>query len=270
MAGRLYYAFDLDGTLSDIHDLNDYLDFFRINISNNRRQNLNAAYDIFIKKIVEKTNKQECTLFNLDMIFLIMRENVSDAVIYSNNSDPNVLVFVKDVIEGLVERPVFCYLMHWDHDLRKNEIVRGDPGNARKTWLVLKRAFAECGHDVKPEQVFYFDDQEHPDLRRKVNYTKVKEYRTDLDLNNELIRKIFYESLQESGINQALVANNFNELEPIPNMEGFEEPQINQALVANKFNELPSMPNQGGGKRTRSRYRRLKTSKNTNKKKKSK
>ena len=243
MAGRPYYAFDLDGTLSDIHGLNDYLDFFRINISNNDyHQKLEAAYKIFIRKIVEKTDIQECTLFNLDMIFLIIKENVSDAVIYSNNSDPNVLVFVKDVIEGLVGRPVFCYLMHWDHELRKNEIVRGDPGNARKTWSVLKKAFAKCGHDVRPEQVFYFDDQEHPDLKGQVNYTKVKEYRTDLDLNNELIRKIFYESLEESGINQPLVANN-------------------------NFNELPNME---GGKRTRTRYRRRKTSKKTNKKRKSK
>jgi hypothetical protein len=235
---RKYYAFDLDGTLSDIHDLNDYLDFFKMQISND------AAYKIFIEKIAEKTDIRKCTLFNLDMIFLIIREKISDAVIYSNNSDPNVLVFVKDVIEALVKRPVFCYLMHWDHVFRNNEIVRGDPGNARKTWPVLKRAFAECGHDVKPEQVYYFDDQIHPDLKRSVNYTRVKEYRTNLDLNNELISKIFRESLEESGINQQLVANkNFNDLVPI---------------------------NQEGGKRSRSRYRRCKVNKKTNKKKKSK
>jgi hypothetical protein len=260
---RKYYAFDLDGTLSDIHGLNDYLDFFKMHISND------AAYKIFISKIAEKVDKRECTLFNLKMIFLIIREKISDAVIYSNNSDPNVLAFAKDVIEALLKRPVFCYLMHWNHHLRNNEIVRGDRGNARKTWSVLKKAFAECGHDVKPEQVYYFDDQIHPDLKRSVNYTKVKEYRTNLDLNNELISKIFRESLEESGIIQPLVANNnFNVIEN-NNESGINPPlvpNINQKLVVNNiFNDLVPI-NKEGGKRTRSRYRRRKVNKKTNKK----
>jgi len=244
---RKYYAFDLDGTLGDFHDyLHDYIDFFKMQISNDAayKIKLDAAYKIFIEKIAEKTDIRECTLFNLDMIFLIIRENVSDAVIYSNNSDPNVLAFAKDVIEALVKRPVFCYLMHWNHKFRNNEIVRGDRGNARKTMPVLKRAFAECGHDVKPEQVVFYDDQIHPDLVENLreNYIHIDAYRADS--NKKLTSKLFIESINESGINQPLVANNnFNELVPI---------------------------NQEGGKRTRSRYRRRKVNKKTNKKRKSK
>ena len=234
----MHYAFDLDGTLGDFHDyLHDYIDIFKAQTSNNsRRQKLETAYKTFIYKIAEKVDKRECTIFNWSMILLIIRENISNAVIYSNNSDPNILNFAKDIIEALVKRPVFCYLMHWNHHLRNNEIVRGDRGNARKTWSVLKKGFLEgCDVIVEPDQVVFYDDQIHPDLVKNLrkNYIHIDDYRTKS--NNALIRQLFDESIRESGL--------------------INDEPLNQG----NFNELPEMPQDGG-------KRRRKTSKKTNKK----
>ena len=234
----MHYAFDLDGTLGDFHDyMHDYIDIFKAQTSNNsRRKKLDSAYQIFISKIVEKIDLQECTIFNLQMIFLIVKNNVSNAVIYSNNSNPNILNFAKDVIEALLKRPVFCYLMHWNHHFRNNEIVRGDRGNARKTWSVLKKGFLEgCDVIVEPDQVVFYDDQIHPDLVKKLgkNYIHIDDYRTKT--NNALIRKLFDESITESGLTN------------------------DQPLNEGNFNVLPEMPQDGG-------RRKRKTNKRTNKK----
>lgn len=197
----MHYAFDLDATIGDFDKVADILDYFYVyNVSFELNKKLIDAYYIFVEKIVEQIKNGSCKIFNPEILHVIQDNNVQNAVIYSNNSHYETLVFAKDVIEAYFNRPVFCFLMHWGHDFRIDEIVSGDPGNGRKTWLVLKRAFKECSLEVKPDQVLFYDDQKHPDLMQVLgeNYIQVRYYRGEF--NSEAIKYSVARSLTEVGL----------------------------------------------------------------------
>ena len=92
--------------------------------------------------------------------------------------------------------------MHWDHKFRSTEIVKGDPGNALKRWLTLKRAFREgCGvKDLKPEQVYFYDDQRHQDLIKELGdkYIHIKPF--DINTNYSLVDTLALKSIEELGL----------------------------------------------------------------------
>ena len=195
-----YYGFDLDNTIGNFED-DEYLDWFYIKGASNK---LNAmlvkAYNIFVNKVA--TRIYDTKIFNPLILKLIVDKNISNAVIYSNNSNLDTLIFAKNVIEIFLKRDVFCFLMHWDHKFRSTEIVKGDPGNALKRWATLKRGFREgCGvKGLKPEQVYFYDDQQHQDLIKELGdrYNNIKPY--EVDVNFEFINILALESIEEFGL----------------------------------------------------------------------
>jgi hypothetical protein len=231
-----YYAFDLDATLGDFGEIANLLDYFYVEgASADLKIKLDAAYTVFIGKVVANVENGSCKLFNPEILDVIDQNKVQQAIIYSNNSHRETLVFAKDVIEGLFGRSVFCFLMEWGHPYRTNEIVKGDPGNARKTWLTLQRGFSEgCSINVEPDQVLFYDDQKHPDLMNllRENYKHIRGYVTDFNKEVETLSTVIIESLAEASLNGD---------------EAYHK------LLGNlyPFNNIT-----GGGKKTRSRYRK--------------
>jgi len=195
-----YYGFDLDNTIGNFED-DVYLDWFYIEgASNKLNTTLKKAYDIFVNKVVTHIHKTK--IFNPFILNLINKNNISNAVIYSNNSNLDTLIFAKNVIENFVGHGVFCFLMHWDHRFRTTEIVKGDPGNALKRWATLKRGFREgCGiKGLKPEQVYFYDDQRHQDLMKELGdrYINIKPY--EVDINVEFVNILALKSIEEIGL----------------------------------------------------------------------
>lgn len=195
-----YYGFDLDNTLGNFED-DGYLDWFYIKGASNKLNNtLEKAYNIFVSKVALRIH--DTKIFNPFILKLILENNVSNAVIYSNNSNLDTLKFAKNVIEKFVRRDVFCFLMHWNHKFRSTEIVKGDPGNALKRWITLKKAFRDgCGvKDLKPEQVYFYDDQQHQDLIKELGnrYINIKPY--DINMNHVLVDTLALKSIEEMGL----------------------------------------------------------------------
>jgi hypothetical protein len=99
----------------------------------------------------------------------------------------NKLVFAKDYLERLLDKKLFYNLIDWNHPLRANEIVKGDPGNAVKTWNVLEKGlFQAFGTLPEPDDVVFFDDLAHRDLVKVLenNYVQVEEYNNPVPIRN--------------------------------------------------------------------------------------
>jgi hypothetical protein len=226
-----FYGFDLDHTLGDFSYLDKYLDFFKfedpIKTSDSLKTKLDNGYKVFIKNVVagihrnnsvnsvNKTNKNSyiptgiCKIFNPELLEFFVENKAKfesgefKAIIYSNNTYYETLRFAKDVIEEYVGCEIFCYLMHWDHKFRNDEIVKGDPGNARKTWAILKKGFETgCGGEPEPANVKFYDDLIHEELVKTLddNYVHLTAYyavpSTDLLMESVLI------ACEESGLDE--------------------------------------------------------------------
>jgi len=232
-----YYGFDLDETLGDFGEIGNFLDFFYVEgASNDLEIKLRTAYKLFIGKVVANVINGSCKLFNPEILNVIDENKVENAIIYSNNSHRETLIFAKDVIEGYFERSIFCFLMEWGHPYRIDEIVKGDRGNGKKIWPTLQRGFLEgCGVNVEPEQVFFYDDQKHNYLMIVLggNYKHIHGYVTSFNEEVEHLSVATFDSLIEVGLN------------------GDEE---YRRLLGNlyPFNNNVS----GGGKKTRTRYKK--------------
>jgi hypothetical protein len=244
-----YYAFDLDATLGDFGEIANLLDYFYVEgASDDLKIKLDMAYKLFIGKVVVNVRNGSCLLFNPEILNVIGKNKVENAIIYSNNSHRETLVFAKDVIEGLFGRSIFCFLMEWGHPFRTNEIVKGDRGNGAKTWLTLQRGFLEgCDITIEPDQVLFYDDQKHNDLMNVLggNYKHIRGYVIDFDKEVERLSNATIESLAETGLN------------------GDEEYHTLLGKLY-PFNNVT-----GGGKKTRSHYRKKRKTicKKSNKKK---
>jgi hypothetical protein len=232
-----YYGFDLDETLGDFGEIANFLDYFYVEgASNDLEIKLRTAYKLFIRKVVANVINGSCKLFNPEILNVIDENNVEKAIIYSNNSHRETLIFAKDVIEGYFGRSIFCFLMEWGHPYRIDEIVKGDRGNGAKKWLTLQRGFLEdCHVNVEPDQVLFYDDQKHPDLRTVLgeNYKHIRGYVTSFDEEVEHLSNATIQSLDEAGLNHD---------------------KEYHRLLGNlyPFNNNVS----GGGKKTRTRYRK--------------
>jgi hypothetical protein len=177
-----YYAFDLDNTLGDFTRLEYFLDILDYN---------KEIYNNFVNECVKRSG---LGIFNPKMISILKSTN-NKCIIYSNNPCINKLVFAKDYLEKLLDKKIFYNLLDWNHPLRVNEIVHGDPGNATKSWNVLQKGlFQAFGVLVEPDNVVFFDDLPHRDLIKVLgnNYVQVEEY------NNSVAIKDLFECLKSA------------------------------------------------------------------------
>jgi len=198
-----YFVFDLDETLGQLHTpyyflrellpernhLTEREDTGIHTPSEGLRAILHEVYQNFVTLVAS----QELSTTPLGILRpgilnalreMITLKNFGGAIIYSNNDSPPVLDFTKDIIEKALGRPVFCDVIYRTHPMR-NGIdfnVERTTLDAKKTWEALKYILenGECGAtNVRPEDVFFFDDLRHPDLLRNLppgHYIHVSPY----------------------------------------------------------------------------------------------
>lgn len=221
-----YFAFDLDETLGQLHTPYYFLrellpERNRLTEREDRgihkpSEGLRAILHEIYKNFVKLVAKQELGTAPLGIlrpgILNVLREMVKlkeaglfgGAIIYSNNDSPPTLDFAKDIIEAALGEPVFCDVIYRTHPIR-NGIdfnVERTTYDAKKTWEGLKKILetGSCGAtNVQPEEVFFFDDLDHPDLMvalPKGHYIKVLQYkyRASFDALADLYLRAIHDS----------------------------------------------------------------------------
>ena len=189
-----YYVFDLDETLGQMHSFFYYICTLRpsaavlVNAHTGAlKVRLATAYTNFVRSIAEKEQSESpLGLLRpgiLDVFRAIQAQKARGqpvcAMIYSNNGSLEMLELTRDVIHAaLGEDDLIRDCVHWYHPLRRPEILPGNPGVAEKTWAVLRRLLSEgsCGAspDVLLQQVTFFDDRIHPNLKAILGANSIK------------------------------------------------------------------------------------------------
>lgn len=226
-----YYVFDLDGTLTDQYSYFYFLADFKPRGIYKEKGSATVKHENLIQThqsaevagLLEKAYKEFVRLVAVkeasDTPLGILRPGVIDvcreilhqkesgvsggALMYSNNPNPMILEFVRDIIHTVLGQPIFCSLAYWGHPLRTSEITLGIPGMAKKTWRVLQQIIKkECGaQNVAPQNVMFFDDQSHPNLETILpegNYVKVTPYTFKPSIDT--IKPLYIQAMKRAGL----------------------------------------------------------------------
>jgi hypothetical protein len=176
---------------------------------------IKVAYDDFIDKIAEQEKSSDPLGIIRPGILQIM-EHLRDmktkglcegVVIYSNNGSLANLHFVRDVIHRAIDSAdLICDCIHWHNPVRRSEYTSPiREGAADKTWAVMKKILIKgaCkvpSKRVQPNDVYFFDDQSHPDLEEVLgdNYIHMNEY----PYKTPFIRvaQIYLDSITKAGL----------------------------------------------------------------------
>jgi hypothetical protein len=223
-----YFGFDLDETLGQLHTPYYFLrellpERYRVTEREERgihtpseglRELLTEIYKNFVRLVAQKEMSTTPLGILRPGILNVLRTMLAlkpyglfgGAIIYSNNDSPPVLDFTKDVIEAALGQPVFCDVIYRTHPIRYgiDFNVERTTVDVKKTWAALKEIL-ETGPclatNVRPEDVYFFDDLRHPDLLRHLpqgHYIQVSSYtyRTSFDTLADLyLRAIMNSSI---------------------------------------------------------------------------
>lgn len=225
-----YYVFDLDETLGQMHSFFYHMCTLRpeehfTNTNPARkaqvmanahtaaiRDRLNVAYGEFVRYIAEKElSDHPLGLLRpgiLEVFRAIQEQKARGqpvcAMIYSNNGSLFLLELTRDVIHAaLGESDIIKDCIHWYNPKRRSEIDRFRPGSADKTWAVLRRLLSEgpCGAspDVLPQQVTFFDDRIHPDLKAVLGDTSIQVLPYGYRTPSSRVNKLYTQALGSAG-----------------------------------------------------------------------
>jgi hypothetical protein len=198
-----FLVFDLDETLANVYSAYYFLASLKlqetVRESHSRsilpvpvrvQRQLQHAYELFVERVLtEEESDHPLGILRpgiLEVMTAIRDLQQAGAVhcvsIYSNNSHLESLHFVRDLIHRhLQTNDLIRDCIHWNHPKRGEERVL-IPGFPNKTWSVLKRIMEEgpcqAPPPLRPQQVHFFDDLEHWDLKRTLgpNYHQVPPY----------------------------------------------------------------------------------------------
>ena len=225
-----YFVFDLDETLGNFHTPFYFLyDFQRTNTRSPNEQTkritvaplpelvpyIHTAYTTFIQLILQ----QEQTHNPLGIIrpgiiqvfqqlALMKQQGICEGVvIYSNNGALSNLHFARDVLHAAIGmNDLICDCIHWHHPFRQEEYLTPlQEGSANKTWKVfqtiLTKGACQAPVDrVTPQNVYFFDDQEHTDLENVLgdHYIHMNEYPYVASFSR--VANLYLESLRAAGL----------------------------------------------------------------------
>jgi SHS2 domain-containing protein len=168
---------------------------------------LGIAYDRFVERIVrEEQSDQPIGILRPGILGIMrkiirMRPIIKGVAIYSNNRYLPSLHFIRDIIHRSIGTPVIGPCIHWNHSCRSFD-QSTSPHNT-KSWDTLHTILVSHGapENITAENVFFFDDQQHPSLQEALqfNYYKVPEYTTHNSF--ERIAAIYTECLEEAQVN---------------------------------------------------------------------
>jgi hypothetical protein len=202
----VYYVFDLDQTLvGDIGPFNKYLEQLEAQRINTSSRNI---YTIFVQKIAN----QEASNNPIGLLrpgILSFMKQISDektkglcqgAVIYSNNSYLKNLEFVRDVIEMVLGKTLFCACIERHHPTRPGPDKTNNPP---KTFdelknILLNEKACNANETLEPKDIVFFDDIHDHQLRKelpKTNYNHVEAYTKKPNLS--MIHTLYNQALLE-------------------------------------------------------------------------
>jgi FMN phosphatase YigB (HAD superfamily) len=199
-----YFVFDLDETLAEVSSAYHFIAALKlkdsllelnphmaIHFPKELEKQLNHAYQLFVDRIEQQESSDDPIGIIRPGILQIMDDlnklkkegKIKGCVIYSNNSHLPSLEFIRDVIHKHTNsKRLILDCIHRLHYLRKNNSPFYSNYSYNKTWVELKKIMVECDtrapHSIMPENVFFFDDQEHEDLEEQLNrnYYRVPRY----------------------------------------------------------------------------------------------
>jgi hypothetical protein len=196
-----WFVFDMDETLGQLYTPFYMLCFFKTKESfSNLRRNLSPelaeplgrAYARFVDRVAA-TEASDTPLGIIRPGLLPVMARLAElkdkgiirgVMIYSNNGHLPSVQFMRDVIQSAIGRQdLICDAVHLMHPGRRAEqFTQYGRIYANKTWAVVKSILESgpCGAtDVTPQNVYFVDDANHPDLQRvlKTKYIQPKPYK---------------------------------------------------------------------------------------------
>ena len=204
-------VFDLDGTIGDFMSVDYFSYIYDIetilsdNNSKIHRKKLKDEYKIYddetlkflkeLKEIFEdKMIKEGFTQLllrpNIVEIIKLLKKEVKDFMIYSNNGNLYNLEFAGRAIENMTESPgLFKAYMHRSDSIR-DEFDGMLTGARLKTVKTIKKASKKF-LNFEPSKIIFFDDIIHPDLMYNMDVSYVHLNRFDANLTEDKLDKIF-------------------------------------------------------------------------------
>jgi len=203
----VYFIFDLDETLAELYSV--YYFATSLRLESGTQAALDKAYKIFVEDILLTEISHEPLGILRPGILGIMKKlkdlqklgMIKNVLIYSNNGDIKSLEFIKDLIHLYVGGGLIKECIHRNHHMRVNERVNA-PHLINKTWNVLRNIMingnTKAATNLVASDVYFFDDLDHPDLRKKlgINYYKVPSYnfKASVDRIGEIYKNAIYKA----------------------------------------------------------------------------
>lgn len=173
----LYFVFDLDETLGNVWSMRNMVLFFKpfaylpkrfsveLPQSQELLDHLRRAYQRFVELCADEERRGTLGVIRPGLLPFFDRVaegqragRIASCMIYSNNSMIELLEFARDILQTATGVR-FEGLIHLGHPMRKQE-------GQRKTFETIQEVYeSEQGIVPTPQQVWFFDDQEHPALR---------------------------------------------------------------------------------------------------------
>uniref|UniRef100_A0A6C0DSS4 Haloacid dehalogenase-like hydrolase n=1 Tax=viral metagenome TaxID=1070528 RepID=A0A6C0DSS4_9ZZZZ len=222
MGGR-YFIFDMDETLAELYSVYYFIASLRLkgtlewvnkdeanNITESLNTSLNKAYNNFVEDVLsEEISNEPLGILRPGILDVMKRLYdlqkkglVKHVLIYSNNGHLQSLEFIRDLIhKHLGTNKLIGECIHWNHHMRDEDRVLGV---ANKTWNVIKNimvnGLCNAPSDLRPDNVFFFDDLDHIDLQRALgrNYYKVPAY--NFRASFDRIAEIYKEAILSSDV----------------------------------------------------------------------
>lgn len=204
----VYFIFDLDETLAELYSVYYFATSLHLE-SSSLALNLDKAYQYFVRDILLAEISSEPLGILRPGILGVMKKlkdlqklgKIKNVLIYSNNGDIKSLEFIKDLIHLYVGGGLIKECIHRNHHMRADERVNA-PHLINKTWNVLRNIMingnTRAATNLVASDVYFFDDLDHPDLRKKlgINYYKVPRYsfKASPDRIGEIYKNAIYKA----------------------------------------------------------------------------
>lgn len=200
----VYFIFDLDETLAELYSVYYFATSLRLESGA-----LDKAYKYFVEDILlTEISDEPLGILRLGILGIMKKlknlqkvGKIKNVLIYSNNGDIKSLEFIKDLIHQHVGGGLIKECIHRNHHMRDNERVNA-PHLINKTWSVLRNIMingnTKAATNLIASDVYFFDDLDHPDLRKKlgINYYKVPSYnfKASVDRIGEIYKNAIYKA----------------------------------------------------------------------------
>ena len=217
-----YFVFDMDEAIAELYSAFYFITSLRIPaviqkeypeyifaVSESIKRQLAEAYRYFVKAVLrEETSYKPLGIIRpgvlhvMKMLYQLQKSNkIAHVMIYSNNSSLLCLEFIRDIIhEYLGTTQLIGECAYRGHPLRTERYSH------EKTWNSLKRVLIEgnckAPFTLGPEDVHFFDDLHHQDLKRALGkqYHQVPPY--EFKASYERLADLYSDAIQHVRILQ--------------------------------------------------------------------